>query len=125
MPSCRNRLTHPSHDLKKIYRVQVKESVPPHALAMMREGMTLDDGEKLAPVEVTTKIGFRGATILVLILSQGINRQIRRMCDDLELTITQLKRVQQGPLHLKDLPSGQFRELTPEELASLRKAAGL
>ena len=120
-----NRLTHPSHHLEKVYRVQVKETVGEDALKIMRSGMTLAEGEVLAPVKVEAKQGFRGSTILVLTLVQGINRQIRRMCRDLGLTITQLKRVQQGPIRLDNLETCSFRELTAKETAALRKAAGL
>lgn len=120
-----NRLTHPSHHLEKVYRVQVKEIVSEEALATMRDGMTLAEGETLAPMDVVAKQGFRGATILVLTLVQGINRQIRRMCRDLDLTITQLKRVRQGPIKLEGLESGQFRELSAKEMTALRRAAGL
>ncbi len=120
-----NQLTHPRHHLKKIYLVQVKEEVSEKSLETMRTGMTLAEGERLAPVEVEAKVGFRGATTLILTLTQGINRQIRRMCRDLGLTIIKLKRVQQGPLKLKDLQPGQFRELTDQELHDLHKEASL
>lgn len=120
-----NRLTHPSHHLEKVYRVQVKETVTEETLNIMRSGMTLTEGEVLAPVAVEAKPGFRGSTILVLTLVQGINRQIRRMCRDLGLTITQLKRVRQGPIKLEGLEVGTYRELSAKEMAALRKAAGL
>jgi 23S rRNA pseudouridine2605 synthase len=58
-------------------------------------------------------------------LSQGINRQIRRMCRDTGLTILTLRRVQQGSLRLGDLPKGKVRELTEEEIRLLRRQAGL
>jgi 23S rRNA pseudouridine2605 synthase len=120
-----NRLTHPSHHLPKVYRVQVKEQVPEAALAAMRRGMTLAEGEKLAPVQVQAATGFRNSTILTMTLIQGVNRQIRRMCRDFGLTIVQLKRVGQGPIQLGDLPVGAYREITGKELQDLRRAAGL
>lgn len=120
-----NRLTHPRHHLEKEYRVQVKEKVSEKALSTMRSGMTLTEGDKLAPVRVEAMAGFRGSTILAMTLTQGINRQIRRMCRDLGLTITQLKRVRQGPITLEGLEPGSFRELTDKETTALQHAAGL
>jgi 23S rRNA pseudouridine2605 synthase len=58
-------------------------------------------------------------------LSQGINRQIRRMCRDLELTVLRLKRIQMGPLHLGKLATGKVKVLSPRDAAALRKAVGL
>lgn len=120
-----NRLTHPSHHLTKVYKVQVREKVEEKALDIMRKGMKLAEGELLAPVQVTAAPGFRNSTILTMTLSQGINRQIRRMCRDLGLTILLLKRIKQGPLELGDLEPGRFRELSASEVKMLRKAAGL
>jgi len=65
------------------------------------------------------------ATILELTLIQGVNRQIRRMCRDLQLTVLQLTRVSQGPLLLDDLKPGAWRRLSPEEYDALRQALAL
>ena len=56
-------------------------------------------------------------------LHQGLNRQIRRMCRDLGLTILRLVRVAQGPLRLGVMRPGEVRELTSAEVAALKKAA--
>ncbi len=120
------RLAHPRWHVEKRYRVTVRGKVDAGALAAMEGGMTLAEGERLAPVP--TRILDRPApdrTVLELRLSQGVNRQIRRMCRDLGLTVLTLARVAQGPLFLGDLPPGQCRELTPQELAGLRRAVGL
>ena len=131
-----NRLIHPRHHLPRIYHVLVRGSVPEQALHVMRSGMTLAEGEKLAPVEVRvlpgarhdlSGLGKRGqaGTLLEMTLHQGLNRQIRRMCRDLGLTVLRLVRVAQGPLRLGVLPAGEVRELTPAEIAALRRASGL
>ena len=88
----------------------------------MREGMLLSEGEKLLPVEVELAMTRNGQYQLQMVLRQGVNRQIRRMCRDLNLTILRLKRVAQGPLRLGSLPRGAARELTANEVLALKKA---
>lgn len=118
-----NRLTHPRRHVPKVYEVTVREVPGQEALARMRRGMRLKEGEKLAPVDVTLLPG--PPCLLRLTLYQGINRQIRRMCRDLRLTILSLRRVQIGPLHLGDLPKGQCRQLQQLEINALQKAVGM
>ncbi|WP_428569428.1 MAG: pseudouridine synthase [Solidesulfovibrio sp. DCME] len=120
------RLAHPRWHVEKRYRVTVRGKVDAGMLAAMEGGMTLAEGERLAPVPA--RILGRPApdrTVLELRLSQGVNRQIRRMCRDLHLTVLKLVRVAQGSLSLGDLPPGKCRELTREELAALRRTVGL
>ncbi|MFP5221279.1 MAG: pseudouridine synthase [Acidobacteriota bacterium] len=120
-----NRLMHPRWHMPKLYRVTVRGEVSERALGTMRSGMTLAEGERLAPVKARMVQKDERATVLEMELVQGVNRQIRRMCRDLGLTILQLVRVSQGPLALADLPTGRFRPLTPDEVSTLRKAVGL
>jgi 23S rRNA pseudouridine2605 synthase len=120
------RMTHPRYEHPKVYEVLVRGHVSREALATMREGMTLAEGERLAPVQVRIlKAPGNDRTLLELTLRQGINRQIRRMCRDLGLTIISLKRVAQGPVRLKGLRPGRVRSLTPEEIRELRSSVGL
>ena len=119
------RMTHPRWHIPRIYEVRIRGEVPESALRKMRAGMSLAEGEKLAPVEAEIQKNMPGATLLRLVLHQGVNRQIRRMCRDLGLTILRLKRVQIGPLQLDDLPKGQARYLKPQEVDALHKAVGL
>lgn len=117
-----NRLTHPRHHLPKIYEARLRERPDEKALVEMRRGMTLAEGERLAPVEAECEADGR---CLRLTLHQGVNRQIRRMCHDLGLTILSLRRIAIGPLQLGDLPKGKCRPLRQNEVAALKKAAGL
>lgn len=125
-----NRLMHPRWHMPRIYHVKVRL---PHngynlqdTIKIMQKGMILREGEKLAPVKVEMLTKQKNLELwLAFTLSQGINRQIRRMCRDTGLTILTLRRVQQGPLLLGDLPKGQVRELTEEEIALLRRQVGL
>lgn len=119
------RLTHPKYHLPKVYLVTIRGSVPQSAVLTMRQGMTLKEGEKLAPAKVRVKKPIAGTQQLEITLIQGINRQIRRMCDELGLTILRLMRVSQGPVALGDLKRGAWRELTAEEIAALKKDVGL
>lgn len=118
------RLTHPRHHQPKTYEVMVRGTVPEAALKTMRRGMRLAEGEDLLPVDVTAQPA-AGNTMLQMVLRQGFNRQIRRMCRDLGLTVLRLCRVAQGALHLGNLASGKVRALTDEEVAKLRESAGL
>ena len=119
------RLMHPRHHLPKHYEVLVRNVVTQKALQCMRSGMQLAEGEELLPVEVTARSTASGCTLLRMTLRQGVNRQIRRMCRDLGLTILRLRRVAIGPLQLGKLGAGQFRQLEDVELAQLRHAVGL
>ena len=109
-----NRLTHPRHDIPKIYRVWLAEAPTAAQLAALSAPMTLD-GYRLQPVTVQP----RGAQELEMTLHEGRNRQIRRMCDAVGLRVTRLRRVAIGRLRLGDLPSGHWRNLTRQEVAYL------
>lgn len=119
------RLLHPRHHQPKIYEALVRGPAPEFALAQMRKGMSLDENTRLLPVKVKAKIQPDGNTLLVMELRQGINRQIRRMCEKLGLTILRLKRVAHASLRLGNLGPGKCRELAEEEVRELRKAAGV
>ena len=120
-----HRLTHPSHHLAKVYEVEVRPAPTRQALEAMRQGMTLAEGERLAPIGVEAAPARGDRQILTMTLIQGINRQIRRMCRDLDLTILSLKRVRQGPVELGGLAPGKWRHLNAREAAALRRAVGL
>ncbi len=116
---------HPRWHMPKLYQVSLRGDVSKEALDTMRLGMKLAEGEQLAPVKVRVlKHGDR-VSLLEMELIQGVNRQIRRMCRDLGLTILKLVRVRQGPLTLGDLPKGKYRPLRPNEVAALKGSVGL
>ncbi|WAC49229.1 pseudouridine synthase [Asticcacaulis sp. SL142] len=104
----------PESDLEKEYHVRVRGSLFEEKLQWLRHGLTLD-GRKLKPAIVTQT----GEQSLSFILKEGRNRQIRRMCDMVELRVIDLYRNRIGPLHMGDLPEGQWRHMTPEERAAL------
>ena len=117
------RLTHPRFHQPKTYHVRLQQKPSATALEAMRAGMTLAEGEQLAPVEVKLLNG--SGIMLEMTLNQGVNRQIRRMCRDLGLTILRLVRVASGPLQLGDLAPGAVRRLHAREIAALKQSVGL
>ncbi len=119
------RLTHPKWHLPKVYRLRIRGKVDEAALRTMRSGMTLEEGEHLAPVEVRVVREEQGTTTLEMTLIQGVNRQIRRMCRDLNITVLTLRRLHIGPVSLTGLERGKARVLTSEETLALRQAVGL
>lgn len=112
-----NRLMHPRHHVPKEYEVTVRGQVASSFLEQVRRGMRLADGTALLPAEIEARSGHGGTTLLRIILHQGINRQIRRMCADGNLTILRLRRVRIGHLSLGTLPKGKLRPLTAQEIA--------
>lgn len=110
----------PESQLDKEYVVTVRGEITDRKLGLLRHGLELD-GRKLKPARVTR---LEGQT-LVFILKEGRNRQIRRMCELVELEVTDLFRIRIGPLQLGKLPEGMWRPLTGEERAALiRGGAG-
>lgn len=124
------RLMHPRWHLPKVYHVLVRpengEGAVASALSLMRKGMTLAEGDRTAPVEVRPLQGKEGRGILLeMVLRQGLNRQIRRMCRDVGFTVLRLKRVAEGPIELGGLVPGRVRPLSAGEVEALRRAVGL
>ena len=118
-----HRLTHPSYHIPKYYEVLVREEPTKEMLASMQKGMKLEDGTVLASVDA--KVDEQNPRLLLLVLHQGINRQIRRMCQELGLTILTLRRVAIGEIHLGGLAKGSARNLTLPEVSWLKKQVGL
>ena len=109
-----HRLLHPSHEVEKQYLVMVTGDIPA-ALPILTGPMELD-GVLLAPVQVDRL----GPNLLSFLLHEGLNRPIRRMCDQAGLTVKALRRVREGDLQLGGLKLGTWRFLTEEEVERLR-----
>lgn len=113
-------LTHPSHHVDKTYEVEVKGRVPEEKLDVLRLGVPLEDGlTSPAVVYVKKWDPERNLTRFTVTIHEGRNRQVRRMCDFIGFPVKSLKRIQVGDLTLEGMKKGEFRELTPEEIASL------
>lgn len=114
--SARNRVT-------KIYEVKVKGVPGEDAIERLRRGITLDDGVRTAPAEITKTGETRTNSWYEVVLHEGRNQQIRRMFDQIGHSVLKLRRVQIGALRDETLPVGAWRLLRPSEVARLKKNA--
>lgn len=113
-----NRLTHPKHNIPKIYEVKVRGSVSAAELEVLTSPLVID-GYRIIPVNVKVHDSGAETTTLIFELYEGRNRQIRKMCDAAGLKITRLKRVAVGEIKLGGLKKGSFRNLTKTEIEYL------
>jgi len=112
-------LTHPSRHVEKEYEVVLGEAFDTKHIPKLLKGVYLEEGRaKAAHVHV------EGANKLRVVLTQGINRQIRRMFAALGYKVKRLTRTRLGPLKLGRLPRGAWRELSAREIEALRRACG-
>ena len=117
----KNRLTHPSHTIPKVYRVKVGGSVSQTQYDILTSPLEID-GYKIKPVDVVVTDEDESGTVLKFTLFEGRNRQIRKMCEAAELTVKRLSRVSIGNLKLDGLPVGKWRYLEENEVDYLYKA---
>ncbi len=117
-----NKLTHPSAGITKVYRVTVRPRATEQQLAQLASGVDIGDGETTLPALVRVLSEDAARSVLEFAISEGKNRQIRRMCEAVGLTVARLRRNSLGPLRLGMLKSGQYRPLSAAELAALRRA---
>lgn len=118
------RLTHPKYEVKKRYHLLVGDEVSESKLQNIRRGVVLSDG-LTAPAEARVLESRGGASVLELVIHEGKKREIRRICEALEIPLLELKRVAVDGVVLSDLPVGKYRTLTKEEIAQLKKEVGL
>jgi 23S rRNA pseudouridine2605 synthase len=109
-----NRLMHPRYEVTKTYEVELRRPPSEDELRRLAGGVELEDGPT-APAEVRR----RGAREIEVVLREGRKRQIRRMAEAVGNEVVALRRVRIGPIVLGDLPEGEARPLTPDEIASL------
>ncbi|MGN1194995.1 MAG: pseudouridine synthase [Acutalibacteraceae bacterium] len=119
-----NALTHPKKHVSKTYRVTVRPGITEEQLAAITEGIIIDD-RKTAPAEVHVVTKEENRVVLEIILYEGRNRQIRKMCEQLGLEVARLKRTAVGSVKLGMLKQGDWRELTEDEVRKLMLAAGM
>lgn len=114
-----HKLTHPSFEHPKTYRVVVEGAPTERTLDVWRRGMSLD-GKPTGPAEVEKVGKTRGGTLLQVTLREGRKRQVRRLAAALGHPVVSLERIKIGPLELGSLPLGAWRQLTPEEVEALQ-----
>lgn len=113
-----NKLMHPKHEVKKTYEVSVR-GYHPAAPALLRRPIELDGYPIREPQVKLVRAEGEKAKLLVTI-HEGRNRQVRRMCEAAGMTVTRLRRIQEGNLHLGNLPLGKWRYLSEDEVAGLK-----
>lgn len=126
-----NRLTHPRYGVPKTYRVVVDGVLGPEAVAELERGIYLAErkagrttgAKRTARVEIRVISQNRQNTTLEMTLREGRNRQVRRMLAAVDYPVRKLERVAMGPLRLKGVARGAWRELTRDEVWALKRAA--
>lgn len=114
-----NKIMHPKNSIFKTYRVTVRPSIDEETLVKFETGVTLDDGTKTAPAQVTVLHEEENRVVMEMILHEGKNREIRRMCEAVGLEVAKLKRIQIGGVKMGMLKIGDWRDLTEKEVKSL------
>jgi pseudouridine synthase len=117
-----HRLAHPRYGVEKVYEAEVDGAPDDSALRALREGVVLDEGTT-APADA--RLLTRGShSVLELTLHEGRKHQVKRMCEAVGHPVRRLHRSRYAGLDLRGLEPGEWRELTTEEVAALRRAPG-
>jgi len=128
-----NRLTHPRYGVHKSYRATVRGRLDEEHVKDLEQGVYLaerkagrtDGAKRTLPVQMKIVSRDQDRTVLELVLREGRNRQVRRMLAAVGCPVKRLVRVRMGPLKLKGLRVGEWRELSKIELGSLKREAGI
>lgn len=114
-----NAIMHPKYGITKTYRVTVFPIQSDEQIEKLSKGIYID-GRITAPAEVAVLQKYEGRDVLEIKISEGRNREVRRMCEAASLEVKRLKRTAIGTVKLGMLAPGSFRELTPEEVKSFK-----
>ena len=115
-----NSIMHPKNKITKEYKVTVTPKITKEILVGLNSQLSID-GENLAPATVTIAKEYEDRTILDFVITQGKNRQIRRMCQAFSLEVKKLKRIRIDQLKLGTLAVGKYRHLTEQEVMSFKR----
>lgn len=126
-----NRLTHPRFGVPKTYRAKVAGVISDEAIGELERGIYLaerkaghtEGASRTSHVELAVVHRERDATVLDITLREGRNRQVRRMLAAVDLPVKKLERIAMGPVALKGVARGAWRDLTLAEVGALRRAA--
>ncbi|MEE0958218.1 MAG: pseudouridine synthase [Ruminococcus sp.] len=113
-----NKVMHPRNSVYKYYRVTVRPGITEEQLVKLETGVEID-GQKTAPAIVHVVHKEEGRVVLEMILHEGKNREIRKMCDAVGLEVARLKRTQIGGVKMGMLKQGDWRDLTEKEVKNL------
>ena len=112
-----NKMMHPKQHVEKKYHVWLS-GYSDDALESLSASISID-GRMTVPAKVRVMSKKDDIAMVEFILCEGRNRQIRRLCEAAGVRVTRLKRVEEGPLHLGELPIAAWRDLTEEEVSAL------
>jgi len=112
------KLTHPRYGIAKVYVAKIQGKVAPETLETLQRGVFCD-GEKLRARRARLVHSGPNSSVVELELTEGKNREVRRMFASQRLTVRRLQRVQIGPIKLGQLPAGKWRALSDAEVKSL------
>jgi 23S rRNA pseudouridine2605 synthase len=115
-----HRLAHPRYGVEKVYEAELQREPSAEALRLLAEGVELEDG-----VTAPARVRRLGPRRIELVLHEGRNRQVKRMCIAVGARVARLHRPRYAGLELGRLAPGESRELSRAEVAALRKLAGL
>jgi len=115
------RLTHPSHEVDKTYLARVSMQLTPDEVHQLRTGVTLEDGFRTSPAKVRVIREETFASAVLITIHEGHNRQVRRMMEAVGHKVLLLRRVKFGPIDLKGVERGAWRDLTAEEIKALKE----
>ena len=118
-----NAMMHPSRHIRKVYRVSVRPAVTDDQITVLTSSLMID-GRLTMPAEVRVVTQEADKSVLEIVLFEGRNRQIRRLCEEAGLETIRLKRLSVGQLDLGRLKVGEFRALTPQEVSLLKRESG-
>ncbi|QSV44764.1 pseudouridine synthase [Geobacter benzoatilyticus] len=113
-----NSLAHPRHEVDKEYLVRVRGTVTREQITRLEQGVELEDG-KTAPARVAVTKQSDNNTWISITIHEGRYRQVRRMCEAVSLSVVRLRRIRYGALAIGELKLGEYRRLTPGEVAAL------
>jgi 23S rRNA pseudouridine2605 synthase len=116
-----HRLAHPRYGVEKVYEAEVDGAPGGDALRALRNGVELEDGPT-APAGARLLRSGRGSSMLELTLHEGRKHQVKRMCEAIGHPARRLHRSGYAGLDLRGLEAGEWRELTADEVAALRRA---
>ena len=120
-----NRLTHPSYEVQKIYRVHVSGVPTAEVIKKMCDGIYIAEGKVHADSAKVKQVYKNGTSIIEMVLSEGKNREIRRILARLGHNVLDLTRIAVGPVKLGNLPKGAYRRLTTAEVRQLKELVGM
>ena len=115
-----NQLTHPSLKVNKVYIVSVEGKIGVNDIEILYNGIEIEPG-KIAYADAQVVDLDNKSTMLQIVLNQGMNRQIRKMCDFIGHPVISLKRIQHATISIDGLKRGQIKPIKPAQIKDLRQ----